>query len=170
MYQSVFGGFDFAIYANSTLTTEYYGRIFMSLFLLGFAVLVMNFLIAILSEVYSNYTGIANALQMREITKLRAIYEPHKHFYCLVKAPILINFYMVIMAPFVILFKSEKLNNALILFHYSIVLIFFEIGLILNLIISLPILVVAFIFMKLTYILSKSKGALDALRRIVDLP
>ena len=37
MYQSVFGGFDFTIYANSTLTTEYYGRIFMSLFLLGFA-------------------------------------------------------------------------------------------------------------------------------------
>ena len=169
MYQSVFGGFDFTIYANSTLTTEYYGRIFMSLFLLGFAVLIMNFLIAILSEVYSNYTGVASALQMREITKLRAIYEPHKHFYCLVKAPILVNFYMVIMAPLVILFKSEKLNNALILFQYSIILIFFEIGLILNLTISLPILVVAFIFMKLTYISSKSKGALDALRRIVDL-
>ena len=169
MYQSVFGGFDYTIYANSTLTTEYYGRIFMSLFLLGFAVLVMNFLIAILSEVYSNFTGVANALQMREITKLRAIYEPHKHFYCLVKAPMLINFYMVIMAPLVILFKSEKLNNALILFQYSIILIFFEIGLIVNLTISLPIIVVTFIFMKLAYISSKSKGALDALRRIVDL-
>ena len=55
MYQSVFGGFDFAIYANSTITPEYYGRIFMCLYLLGFAVLIMNFLIAILSEVYSNY-------------------------------------------------------------------------------------------------------------------
>ena len=34
---------------------------------------------------------------------------------------------------------------------------------------SLPILVVAFIFIKLSYISSKSKGTLDILRRIVDL-
>ena len=66
MYQSVFGGFDFSIYANSTITFEYYGRIFMCLFLLGFAVLIMNFLIAILSEVYANYNEVANALQKRE--------------------------------------------------------------------------------------------------------
>ena len=103
MYQSIFGGFDFTIYTKSYITREYYGRIFMCLFMLGFAVLVMNFLIAVLSEVYSYNAKIANALHKKEIVKLRVLYEPHKHYYCLVKAPIFINFYMILVAPFVII-------------------------------------------------------------------
>ena len=169
MYQSTFGAFDFAIYTNSTLTSEYYGRIFLSIFLLGMVILIMNFLIAILSEVYSYYTGVASALHKREIIKLRIIYEPHKYYYCLVKAPIVVNFYMIIMAPLVIILKSEKLNNGLILFHYWITVIYFEFGLLLNMFLTLPFFWLILVFLKLRYLASKSKGVLDVLLRIIDI-
>ena len=169
MYQSIFGGFDFTIYTKSNVTKEYYGRIFMCLFLLGFAVLVMNFLIAILSEVYSYNAKIANALHKKEIVKLRALYEPHKHYYCLVKAPIFINFYMILVAPFVIIWKSEKLNKVVILFQYLIVFVFIQIGIFINLIVILPIFVVFIVYRKISYIFSKSTWASDILIRIIDI-
>lgn len=150
MYMSVFGAFDFAIYANSTITAEYYGRIFIGLFLLIFVVLVMNFLIAILSEVYSNFNGFANALQKREIIKLRALYEPHKHYYCLVKTPVYFNFYMLLLAPLVVIFKSEKLNKLVFFLHYSIVLMFYEIGAAINFSLLQPVLAVAIIYIRIS--------------------
>ena len=161
MYQSIFGGFDFTIYTKSYITREYYGRIFMCLFMLGFAVLIMNFLIAILSEVYSYNAQIANALHKKEIVKLRALYEPHKHYYCLVKAPIFINFYMILVAPFVIIWKSEKLNKVVILFQYLIVFVFIQIGTFIHLIVILPISVVFIVYRKTIYIFSKSTWASD---------
>ena len=169
MYQSVFGGFDFTIYSSSTITPEFCGRLFMCLFLLGFAVLVMNFLIAILSEVYAKYIVVANALQKWEIIKLRPVYEPHKHYGCLVRAPIFINFYMVIMAPLVVIFKSQKLNSALIFIQYLTTVFFYEVFLFLNLSISMPILLLILVFIKLKYISSKAKNAVDALVRLVDI-
>ena len=169
MYQSTFGGFDFSIYANSSITAEVYGRLYLCIFLLGFAILIMNFLIAILSEVYSLYTGVANALHKREIIKLRLIYEPHKYYYSLVKAPIVVNFYMILMAPLIVIIKSERLNNALILMHYLITVIYFEAGLFLNLMLTLPLFCFILVFIKLSYISSKSKGVWDALIRVLDL-
>ena len=169
MYQSVFGGFDFTIYSSSTITPEFCGRIFMCLFLLGFAVLVMNFLIAILSEVYGKYIVVANALQKWEIIKLRPVYEPHKHYGCLVRAPIFLNYYMVIMAPLVVIFKSQKLNSALIFIQYFTLLFFFVVFLILNLVMAMPILILILAFIKLKYISSKAKSAVDVLVRLVDI-
>ena len=169
MYQSVFGGFDFAIYSSSRITPEFWGRIFMCLFLLGFAVLVMNFLIAILSEVYGKYIVVANALQKWEIIKLRPVYEPHKYYGCLVRAPIFLNYYMILMAPIVIIFKSQKLNSALIFIQYLTFLFFFEGIMILNLVIFMPVLLMAVILIKLKYISSKAKSAVDVLVRLIDI-
>ena len=169
MYQSIFGGFDFTIYSNSSKTAEYYGRIYLCVFLLGFAVLIMNFLIAILSEVYSYYTGVANALHKRELVKLRAAYEPHLYYHCLVKAPIFINFYMIVMAPIVVIFKSERLNKALILIQYLTTIFFYEIGMTVNLILFLPLFIIIIVFTKLRYISSKSKGVIDAMIRLIDI-
>ena len=170
MYQSVFGGFDFTIYSSSTITPEFWGRIFMCLFLLGFAVLVMNFLIAILSEVYAKYIVVANALQKWEIIKLKPVYEPHKYYGCLVRAPIFfLNYYMMIMAPLVVIFKSQKLNSALIFIQYFTFLFFFVVFLFLNLVMAMPILVLILVFIKLKYISSKTKSAVDVLVRLVDI-
>ena len=86
----------------------------MWVYLLGFAVLIMIFLIAILTDTYSYYTGVANALHIKEMIKLRVIFEEDRHYQWLAKTPNLINFHMLIFAPIVIFFKSRKLNSFLI--------------------------------------------------------
>ena len=44
---------------------------------------------------------------MKEIIKLRAIYEPNPYYSCLVKAPLFLNAYMILFAPFFVNFKSN---------------------------------------------------------------
>ena len=168
MYQSIFGGFDFTIYANSSITPEYYGRLFMWIYLLGFAVLIMNFLIAILTDTYSYYTGVSNALHIREMIKLRAIFGEDKHYQCLAKAPNLINFYMIIFAPLVVMFKSRKLNSFLLYLEFSILQFFFTLGLIANLLLSLPLFFIIAAFLKLKYLRAKSITFGDFIIGIID--
>ena len=168
MYQSIFGGFDFTIYANSSITPEYYGRLFMWIYLLGFAVLIMNFLIAILTDTYSYYTGVANALHIREMIKLRAIFGEDKYYQCLAKAPNLINFYMIIFAPLVIIFKSRKLNSFLLYLEFSFTQFFFTLGLIANLLLSIPLFFIIVAFLKLKYIRAKSITLWDFIIGIID--
>lgn len=169
MYQSALGGFDFSIFAASSVTAEVYGRIFLAIYLLGFMILILNFLIAILSETFAYYITTANALKLKEIIKLRAIYEEHEHYHCLVKAPILVNFYMVFMAPLVVIFKSRKLNNIMLHVEFSIVAFVFAVALIINMIITSPLFTIIIIFIKLKGISSKAKGTLDTIIRIIDI-
>uniref|UniRef100_A0A7S3N4R1 Uncharacterized protein n=1 Tax=Euplotes harpa TaxID=151035 RepID=A0A7S3N4R1_9SPIT len=53
--------------------------------------------------------------------------------------------------------------------EYSILIFFFWVGLVVNMIISTPLIVVVVIFLKLSYISSKSKSALDAFVRLIDI-
>ena len=168
MYQSIFGGFDFAIYSNSSITPEYYGRLFMWVYLLGFAVLIMNFLIAILTDTYSYYTGVANALHIREMIKLRAIFGEDRHYQCLAKAPNLINFYMIIFAPLIVMFKSRKLNSFLLYLEFSIIQFFFTTGLMANLCLSFPLFFIIAMFLKLKYLREKSITFGDFMIGLVD--
>ena len=169
MYQSIFGGFDFTIYSNSSITPEYYGRLFMWVYLLGLAVLIMNFLIAILTDTYSYYTGVANALHIREMIKLRAIFGEDKHYQCLAKPLNFVNFYMIIFAPLVVMFKSRKLNSFLLYLEFSILQFFFILGLIGNLCLSFPLFFIIASFLKLKYLRSKSITFGDFMIRLVDL-
>ena len=75
MFQPSLGGFDYTLFDNATYTSSTTGRIY----LLVSAILLLNFLIAILNDTYVEYINNGKALQSKEIIKLRAIYEHHDH-------------------------------------------------------------------------------------------
>ena len=107
MFQSSLGGFDYTIFNSAINTSPLIGRIFLSIYLLVSSILLLNFLIAILNEMITEVYKDGKGLQAKEIIKLRIIYEYHDIYQCLVKAPNLINFYILFLAPFVIILKSK---------------------------------------------------------------
>ena len=141
----------------------------MWVYLLGFAVLIMNFLIAILTDIYSYYPGVANALHIREMIKLRVIFGEDRHYQWLAKTPNLINFHMLIFAPIVIFFKSRKLNSFLIYLSFSIVVFMYNLGLIVYVIESIPFMYIIALFLKLKYFRLKTGSILDFLIGVFDI-
>ena len=158
MFQSSLGGFDYNLFNSAENTSPLAGRIFLSIYLLVSSILLLNFLIAILNETYTEYIHNGRGLQAKEIIKLRAIYEHHDYYQCLVKAPNLINFYMLFLAPLVIIFKSSKLNSVILHIEYSIIQFCVLLGLIINKILTSPVFAIIAVFLKIRYILNKSKG------------
>lgn len=103
MYSSALGGFSFSDFDSATHVTYYSRKIMMFGYTAISIVMLLNFLIAILSDTYSFYLTQTRALQMKEIIKIRAIYEPNPYYSCLVKAPLFLNAYIIFLAPFVII-------------------------------------------------------------------
>ena len=158
MFQSSLGGFDYTLFNNAINTSPLAGRIFLSIYLLVSSILLLNFLIAILNDTYTEYINNGRGLQAKEIIKLRAIYEHHDYYQCLVKAPNLINFYMIIFAPFVIIFKSSKLNRVILHIEFSIIHFCVLSGVLINKIITSPVFAIIAVYLKIGYMLKKYNG------------
>ena len=158
MFQSSLGGFDYNLFNNATHTSPLAGRIFLSIYLLVSSILLLNFLIAILNDTYAEYINNGKGLQAKEIIKLRAIYEHHDYYQCLVKAPNLINFYMLFLAPLVIIFKSSALNKVILHIEYSIIHFCFLSGVLINKIITSPVFTIIAVYLKIGYMLKNYNG------------
>ena len=76
---------------------------------------------------------------------------------------------MIILAPLVVILKSERLNNLIILIQFLTTVFFFETFFMINMTIFFPIIMTILVFIKIGYISSKSKGVLDAVLRIIDV-
>ena len=168
MYSSALGGFDFSAFDSSTHISYYSKKLLLAAYLLITVVMLMNFLIAILSDTYSFYLTQTKSLQMKEIIKLRNIYDQNPYYSCLVKAPILLNAYIILLAPFVLIFKSKKLNKAILFLEHLIVVILFFFGLIIaSVLLYIPVLILL-MMVKLSNIHFYSYRPIDYLVRIVD--
>ena len=120
MFKSSLGGFDYSIYDNSTKSSSTAGRIYLSIYLLVSTILLLNFLIAILNDTYIEYINNGNGLQSKEMIKIRALYEENDYYQWLAKTHNLINFYMIILAPLVVMLKSKKLNKFILHIEYGV--------------------------------------------------
>ena len=169
MFQSSLGGFDYTLFNNAINTSPLAGRIFLSIYLLVSSILLLNFLIAILNDTYTEYINNGRGLQAKEIIKLRAIYEHHDYYQCLVKAPNLINFYMIIFAPFVIIFKSSKLNRVILHIEFSIIHFCVLSGVLINKIITSPVFAIIAVYLKIGYMLKKYNGVGNTIVRLIDI-
>ena len=170
MFKSSLGGFDYTLYDNSTNTSSTAGRIYLSIYLLTSTILLLNFLIAILNDTYTQYINHGKALQSREIIKLRAIYERNDYYQWLVKAPNLMNFALIFLFPFVIIFKSKRLNKVILHIEYILVLFYVQAGFVVSLVVSTPPFIWITIFIKLRNAFSHkySIGISDTIIRLID--
>ena len=170
MFKSSLGGYDYSIYDNSVKSSSTAGRIYLSIYLLVSTILLLNFLIAILNDTYAEYINNESGLQSKETIKIRALYEENDYYQWLAKTNNLLNFYMIILAPFVVILKSKKLNKIILHIEFGIIISLGQLVSIVNLTINTPIFLIIITFIKLRYAFSSkySKGFLDLIVRILD--
>ena len=125
MFKSSLGGFDYSIYDNSTISSSTARRIYLSIYLLTSTIMLLNLLIALLNDTYTEYINNGSGLQSKEMIKVRVLYEQNDYYQWLALIHNLFNFYVLLLAPFVIILKSKRLNRIIILIEYNLIYIFF---------------------------------------------
>ena len=124
LISSALGNFDYSIFTTSDLfLSKYYGYVYQSLFLLMVSIVLLNFLVAILADIYTILQLQAKGLHSRQILLMRSGYDDDAYYSSLVLLPVPLNILMIPFTPFVVLFKSKKLNEILVYVCYLPVLI-----------------------------------------------
>ena len=111
LYGSALGGFDFNIFSQSNEYEEYVGKIYLFIYLLISAILLLNFLIAIMSDTYARLSEYDKGLQMIEIVNMRALFDNDPYYSSLHKGS---TFFTILFSPlnFAVIFcKSKRLNT-----------------------------------------------------------
>ena len=71
LFSACLGNFDYTIFDKITVVSPYIGYIFMTIFLIFTMIMLLNFLIAILSNVYANLNDVQIGLYLRKVLFLR---------------------------------------------------------------------------------------------------
>lgn len=107
LFSATLGTFDFNVFNNINMVLEKeYGYAYLALFLVVTNVILLNFIIAILSNTYNQLQNVSNALYYKEIIKMRNIFEFDKYYSCLISYFIPFNVFLIPFMPFVMYFKS----------------------------------------------------------------
>lgn len=92
----------------------------MTIYLIIVAILLLNFLIAIMSETYGRLKDYSAGMKYAEVIKIRAIYEDDPYYSCLVRSLPITNLIVLFMLPFILICKSKSLNSALLRIEYLV--------------------------------------------------
>ena len=170
MHSSALGGFDFSVFDSSSHVSYYARKLLIAAYLLITVVMLMNFLIAILSDTYSFYLTQSKSLQMKEIILLRTIYDQHPFFSCLVKAPLLLNAYVPLFL-FAVMFQAKRWNKLfLFLEHLIIVILYIFFNIFISALVYIPALwVLALLKLLLIIYLMKIYGPIYFFVWIIDV-
>ena len=74
LFSSALGNFDYHTYDSLNDVSPYIGYAFLTIFLIIISILLLNFLIAILSNTYSSLNDVKNGLYLKNVISLRQIY------------------------------------------------------------------------------------------------
>ena len=95
----------------------------MSLYLLVISITLLNFLIAILAEIYTTLKLQAKGLHSRQILLMRSSFDDDPYYSSLILLPVPMNFMMIPFIPFVAVMKSRRLNTWLTYMCYTPVML-----------------------------------------------
>ena len=140
LYSDALGGYDFAKFDNTTTTSPTVGYIFLVIFLLAMLIILLNFLIAILSNTYTILIEKSNALFLRGVIMYHNLVGDSKHWSCICSTFPPYNLMLIVFYPFVFILKSHRLNTFVLALEYIPVAI---LGLIIFAIISALLLPIA---------------------------
>ena len=170
LYEASIGGFDFSIFEDIQRIDLIYAQMYLVIYLLLATILLLNFLIAILADTYTNYINIGIALKNIEIIKLRLIYEKHPHYHCLVKGVVLLHSIPVLlMTPVIICLKSKTLNRSILFVEHFMCSVVNIVLIIINISVSLPVFIVTMLVIKISNFPKYSTSILDKIVRIIDI-
>lgn len=119
------GDVDFSVfeYDNSYLEKEY-GWLFLILFLLMSNIVLLNFLIAILSNKYTELEHKSKLLYLKNILLIKQVQSENDYYSSLIASFVPLNILIAPFVPFIIFTKSKRLNSALMYVCYSPMVVF----------------------------------------------
>lgn len=124
LFASSFGSFNFKIFSSDkNLLTKSHGNWFLMSYLIISNIVLLNFIIAVISNTYTNLRSVSNSLYLNEIIKARNIFEYDKYYSGLVSLPPPLNFLLILVFPFYCCIKSERLNNFVLHVSYLPVMV-----------------------------------------------
>ena len=123
LFSASLGDFDFTIFDDPNFQlSKYYGYGVLMLFLGISTVTLLNFLIAIISNVYDRLRKISIGLYLTNIIEIRKIQQNDKRFSSLVSAVPPLNVLTFLLTPLILWCESKKLNSFLLHLCYLPVL------------------------------------------------
>jgi hypothetical protein len=124
LFSSSLGEFDYSIFSSPKLIkSETFGYLFLTFYLIITNVILLNFLIAVLSDIYTELKKKSNSLYLKQLIKTKQYIDNDEYYSSLVAAVVPFNFFILPFAPFLIWRKSKKLNKALMYFCYIPVIV-----------------------------------------------
>jgi hypothetical protein len=96
------GDFDYDDFEESNVLDHHYGYIYLTLFLVIANVTLLNFLIAILSDIYSIIQMDSTVLYFQQIVLMRCVLNNDKHYSSIVYGIAPFNFLILPFSPFII--------------------------------------------------------------------
>jgi hypothetical protein len=119
LFSAVLGEFDFSIFeADESLLEKDFGYVFLNIFLLVTNIVLINFLIAILSNKYTTMERKSKVIYLQHILLMKQIQSDNQYYSSLVSFFVPLNVILLPIAPFVIFCKSKQLNKVLMYFCY----------------------------------------------------
>ena len=118
LFSACLGNFDYAIFDIATKVPPMVGYIYMTLFLILTMIMLLNFLVAVLSNTYRILTDVQIGLYLRKVLYLRQRISYDEKYSWIVSAvpPLNILFFPII--PLVLYFKSKAFNNFILIVQY----------------------------------------------------
>ena len=118
LFSACLGNFDYAIFDIATKVPPMVGYIYITLFLILIMIMLLNFLIAILSNTYRIFTDVQIGLYLRKVLYLRQRINYVENYSWIVSAVPPLNIIMFPIIPLVVYFKSRTFNNFILVFQY----------------------------------------------------
>ena len=113
------GNFDFSLFTqNEEYLERQYGWVYLVLFLVFTNIILINFLIAILSNKYSEMELNKKVLYNRKILEIKQVQAYDKYYSSLISSFAPLNLLILPFVPFLVICKSQRLNTVLLYASY----------------------------------------------------
>ena len=164
------GGFAYNMFDTLDDNLKYAGYVYLTVFIFFAAIVLINFLIAILTNTYEILNQVNYGLYLRKVLQLRQVYDYNRIYSSIVYAIPPLNFLFLFTAPFTIYIGTRKFNRIILILEYIPILI---ISILLFTLISLILSPIAFLLILLSLIKSLFAfpvvSLLDIILRVLSL-
>ena len=170
LFSASLGNFDYTIFNSATIVPPFVGYIYLTTFLIFIAIMLLNFLVAILSNIYAQLNDVQIGLYLRKVIYLRQKYDYDEKFSWIISALPPLNILSFLLLPIIIFKRSIVLNHMILVIEYIPVIITAVVIFLISTLVTLPISYGLLIFYKFSNLLNKPIfGSKDLLLRVLDL-
>ena len=160
LFSAALGQFDLTVFNDNYLLNKYYGYTFLVIYIFITNIVLLNFLIAVLSSIYSNLKQNSSGLYLRNIAMVQNVFNIKSKYAWLAYAYVPFTSIMGVFLPFMFWRFKKQLNMFLIHMYYIPVMLFASSLFFICSLLLIPIAYVAVIFVRIREVIMGSGSLL----------